>query len=61
MGYIFYMFYERLHPNPEYNGIIGRLLFVENSHYDEHYPLSTFLYNVKCKYVDDIYELFSFS
>mgnify|MGYP005829659425 CR=1 FL=1 len=55
------MFYERLHPNPEYNGIIGRLLFVENSHYDEHYPLSTFLYNVKCKYVDDIYELFSFS
>ena len=55
------MFYERLHPNPEYNGIIGRLLFVENYTLLNHFPLSTFLQNVKCKYVDDIYKLFSFS
>ena len=55
------MFYLRLHPNPDYNGIIGRLLFVENYTLLNHFPLSTFLYNVKCKYVDDIYKLFSFS
>ena len=54
------MFYERLHPNPEYNGIIGRSVFVENYVLLDHFPLSTFLQNVKCKYVDDIYKLFSF-
>ena len=37
------MFYERLHPNPDYNGIIGRLLFVENYILLNHFPLSTFL------------------
>ena len=37
------MFYERLHPNPEYNGIIGRMVFVENYKLDHSFPLSTFL------------------
>ena len=42
------MFYERLHPNPSCNGIIGRLIFVENCRLNYSFPLSTFLCNVKC-------------
>ena len=60
MGFIFYMLYERLHPNPNYNGVLGRMVFLENGHHDEHFPVSIFIKNVKCKYVDDIYKLFSF-
>ena len=55
------MFYERLHPNPNYNGVLGRMVFLENRRHDEHFPVSIFIKEVKCKYVDDIYELFSFS
>ena len=60
MGYVFYMLYERLHPNSNYNGVLGRIVFLENGHCYRHFPVSIFIKNVKCKYVDDIYELFSF-
>ena len=53
------MFYKKLHPNLEYNGIIGRMVFVENYTLLNHFPLSTFLQNVKCKYVEDIDKLFN--
>ena len=42
------MFYERLHPNPSCNGIIGRLFFVENCTLDNFFPISTFLCNANC-------------
>ena len=61
MGYIFYMLYERLHPNPEYNGVLGRIIFLENNSHHMHFPISIFIKDVKCRYVSDIYKLFSFS
>ena len=60
MGYIFYMLYERLHPNSNYNGVLGRIVFLENGRCYRHFPVSVFIKDVKCKYVDDIYKLFSF-
>ena len=48
MGYILYMFYERLHPNPNYNGVLGRMIFLENGHHDEHFPVSIFIKEIKC-------------
>ena len=59
MGYVFYMIYDRLNLYSEYNGIIGRLLFVENSRYKYHFPISTFLKDVKCQYVNDVCKLFN--
>ena len=54
------MFYERLHPNSNYNGVLGRIVFLENGRCYRHFPVSVFIKDVKCKYVDDIYKLFSF-
>ena len=59
MGYVFYMFYDRLNLYSEYNGIIGRLIFVENGKYPIHFPISTFLKNSYCSYISDIYKLFN--
>ena len=42
------MLYERLHPNPEYNGIIGRFIFLEKISLHNHFPISIFLNDVKC-------------
>ena len=53
------MIYDRLNLYSEYNGIIGRLLFVENSRYKYHFPISTFLKDVKCQYVNDVCKLFN--
>ena len=55
------MLYERLHPNPEYNGVLGRIIFLENNSHHMHFPISIFIKDVKCRYVSDIYKLFSFS
>ena len=59
MGFIFYMLYERLHPNPDYDGVLGRMVFLENIHHDEHFPISIFLKECRCKYINDIYKLFN--
>lgn len=37
------MFYERLHPNEDGNGRLGRLVFVENKMLNNIYPLSSLL------------------
>ena len=55
------MLYERLHPNPDFNGVLGRTIFLENKHHPLHFPISIFIKDVKCRYVSDIYELFNFS
>ena len=59
MGYVFYMFYDRLNLYSDCNGIIGRLIFVENGKYPKHFPISIFLKNSYCSYVTDIYKLFN--
>ena len=59
MGYVFYMIYDRLNLYSEYNGIIGRLVFLENSRYKYHFPISIFLKDTYCPYVNDICDLFN--
>ena len=34
------MIYDRLNLYSEYNGIVGRLLFLENGEYPIHFPIS---------------------
>ena len=54
------MFYERLHPSYSLNGVVGRTMFVENIFSSNPFPLSPFLCNIRCSYIDDIYKIFSF-
>ena len=54
MGYVFYLIYNRLNLYPEYNGIIGRLIFLENRRYKYHFPISTFLKDTYCSYAFDV-------
>ena len=54
------MLYERLHPNPDFNGVLGRAIFLENKRHRMHFPISIFIKDVRCRYVRDIYKLFSF-
>ena len=59
MGFIFYMLYKRLHPNPDYYGVLGRMVFLENGHCYRHFPISIFFKESRCKYINDIYKLFN--
>lgn len=46
------MFYERLHPSEDGNGRIGRLIFVENLWFHNHFPLEKLLNDMSCPYVN---------
>ena len=52
MCYVFYMFYERLHPSEDGNGRTGRLIFIENIYFNNFFPLSSLLNHMNCPYVN---------
>lgn len=61
MGFVFYLFYERLHPSEDGNGRLGRLVFVENQHFDILFPISPVLVDLNLPEMKEIYRYFSFS
>lgn len=62
ISFICYLLYERIHPHPDGNGRIGRLLFIENVFNLEYFPLSKILNsNIYCKEImTEIFNQISF-
>ena len=60
MGFVLYLFYERLHPSEDGNGRLGRLVFVENQHLDALFPISPVLVDLNLPEMKEIYHYFNF-
>ena len=60
MGFVFYLFYERLHPSEDGNGRLGRLVFVENVRFDRIFPVSSALVGLNLPEMKELYAYFGF-
>lgn len=61
VGFACYLLYERIHPHHDGNGRMGRMLFIENTHSKEYFPLSIMLRRLhKPEIMEQIFKIVSF-
>ena len=60
MGFVFYLFYERLHPSEDGNGRLGRATFVENPRLGAVFPVSQALVDLNLPEMKAIHRYFGF-